>query len=127
MTPHSVTVGASGAVFGIMGAFAVEMRARQLPLMQGGLGGIGGLILINLVISFTLPGISWGGHIGGLLGGALAAWILLLGDRKRMPSLALAACLIISAVTVAASLATSKASEVPTLGSTPQTLVGPEP
>ncbi len=87
VTPHAVTVGASGAVFGIMGAFAVEMRARKLPLMQGALGGIGGLILINLVISFTLPGISWGGHIGGLLGGALAAWILMLGDRRRRRTL----------------------------------------
>ena len=60
VTPHAVTVGASGAVFGIMGAFAVEMRSRQLSVMRGGLGGIGGLIMINLVISFTLPGISIG-------------------------------------------------------------------
>ena len=43
-------------MFGIMGAFAVELRARKLPVMQGGFGGIGGLILINLVISFTLAG-----------------------------------------------------------------------
>src|ERR1017187_4211815 len=47
VTPHSLTVGASGAVFGLMGAAAVEMRARQVPIMQS---GVGGLILINLVI-----------------------------------------------------------------------------
>ena len=53
VTPHSPTVGASGAVFGLMGAAAVEMRARQIPVMQS---GVGGLILLNLVISFALPG-----------------------------------------------------------------------
>ena len=93
VSPHVATVGASGAVFGIMGAAAVEMRARQIPVMQS---GVGGLILINLVISFTLPGISWGGHIGGLIGGALAALILQEGDRRRAQSLALAACGLIA-------------------------------
>ena len=36
VTPHSPTVGASGAVFGVMGAAAVEMRAREIPIMQSG-------------------------------------------------------------------------------------------
>ena len=111
VSPHVATVGASGAVFGIMGAAAVEMRARQIPVMQS---GVGGLILINLVISFTLPGISWGGHIGGLIGGALAAFILQEGDRRRAQSLALAACGLIAVGAVAASIATSKATESPT-------------
>ena len=82
--PHAPTVGASGAVFGLMGAAAVELRARQIPVMQS---GIGGLILINLVLSFTLPGISWGGHVGGLIGGALAALVLQLGDAGAAQSL----------------------------------------
>ena len=82
VTPHSPTVGASGAVFGLMGAAAVEMRARQIPVMQS---GVGGLILLNLVISFALPGISWGGHIGGLIGGAVAMLVLQLGARHRSP------------------------------------------
>jgi membrane associated rhomboid family serine protease len=111
VTPHSPTVGASGAVFGIMGAFAVELRARQLPLMQGRLGGIGGLILINLVISFTLPGISWGGHVGGLIGGAIAALVIRLGDRVRAPALALAGCGVIAVAAVAGSIAIAKSSE----------------
>jgi len=58
VSPHAITVGASGAVFGIMGATAVEMRARQIPVMQS---GVGTLILINLVLSFTFSNISWGG------------------------------------------------------------------
>jgi membrane associated rhomboid family serine protease len=111
VSPHDVTVGASGAVFGIMAAFAVELRARQLPLMQGRMGGVGGLILINLVISFTIPGISWGGHVGGLIGGALAALLIRLGDRMRAPALALAGCGVIAAAAVAGSIATAKSTE----------------
>jgi membrane associated rhomboid family serine protease len=109
VTPHSPTVGASGAVFGLMGAAAVEMRARQIPIMQS---GVGGLILINLVISFTLPGISWGGHIGGLIGGAIAAFVIQLGSRYRSQALALAACVVLGVACFAGSIAVSKSSEV---------------
>jgi membrane associated rhomboid family serine protease len=110
VTPHSPTVGASGAVFGVMGVAAVEMRARQIPIMQS---GVGGLILINLVISFALPGISWGGHIGGLLGGALAALVIQLGDRYRRQALALAGCVAIGAAAFAGSILVAKATEAP--------------
>jgi membrane associated rhomboid family serine protease len=109
VSPHAVTVGASGAVFGIMGATAVEMRARQIPVMQS---GVGTLIAINLVISFVIPGISWGGHIGGLIGGALATVLLQFGDRMRAPALALAGCAVIAAAAVAGSIATAKSNEV---------------
>jgi membrane associated rhomboid family serine protease len=111
VSPHAVTVGASGAVFGIMGAFAVELRARKLPIMAGGLGGVGGLIVINLIISFTIPGISWGGHIGGLFGGALAATVIQLGDRYRAQALAIAGCVVIAVAAFAGSIATAKSSE----------------
>jgi membrane associated rhomboid family serine protease len=113
VSPHVPTVGASGAVFGIMGAAAVEMRARQIPVMQS---GVGSLILINLVISFAVPGISWGGHIGGLIGGALVAFLLQEGQRRRMQALAIGACLLIAVAAVGASIATSKASEQNTVG-----------
>ena len=108
VTPHSPTVGASGAVFGVMGAAAVEMRARQIPIMQS---GVGGLILLNLVISFALPGISWGGHIGGLIGGAVAALVIQLGARYRMQALALAGCAAIGVAAFAGSILISKATE----------------
>ena len=63
--PHSVTVGASGAIFGLLGAgLILEWQAT---------GSLAGnylmLIVINLAISFAVPGISYGGHIGGLVGG----------------------------------------------------------
>jgi hypothetical protein len=98
------------------------MRARQIPIMQS---GVGGLILLNLVISFALPGISWGGHIGGLLGGALAALVIGLGDRYRYRSqaLALAGCAVIGVAAFAGSIAISKASEVE--ASAPAQLVEP--
>jgi membrane associated rhomboid family serine protease len=111
VTPHSPTVGASGAIFGVMGAFAVEMRARQLPLMGGRMGGIGGLIFINLIISFSLPGISWGGHIGGLIGGGLCALLLRLGIRRRMQAIALAGCAAIAIAAFAGSIAVAKSTE----------------
>lgn len=61
-------VGASGAIFGLMaGAFVVERRLR-IPLLSG----VGAWILLNLVMTFMIPNISVGGHIGGLLGGAVA-------------------------------------------------------
>jgi membrane associated rhomboid family serine protease len=120
VTPHSPTVGASGAIFGLMGAAAVEMRARQIPIMQS---GVGGLILLNLVISFALPGISWGGHIGGLIGGAIAALVIGLGDRYRSRALALAGCAVIGVAAFAGSIAIAKATEVE--ASVPTQLVEP--
>jgi membrane associated rhomboid family serine protease len=115
VTPHSPTVGASGAVFGLMGAAAVEMRARQIPVMQS---GVGGLILLNLVISFALPGISWGGHIGGLIGGAVAMLVLQFGARHRRQALALAGCAAIGVAAFAGSIVVSKATEVEVSAST---------
>jgi membrane associated rhomboid family serine protease len=92
VTPHSVTVGASGAVFGLMGAAFIEMRARGMDPFGGGgvLSGIGGLIVINLVLSFALNGVSVGGHIGGLIGGGLVALVYNAAERMRQPALAYA-------------------------------------
>jgi membrane associated rhomboid family serine protease len=77
------SVGASGAVFGLMGAAVVVARSRGLNLMESGLGLWLGL---NLLITFTIPRISIGGHIGGLIGGGLAALVLIeLGERRPLP------------------------------------------
>jgi membrane associated rhomboid family serine protease len=65
---QGVTVGASGAIFGILGAMLIlEWQAT------GQLGGNAmTLIVINLVLSFAIANVSIGGHIGGLIGGILA-------------------------------------------------------
>jgi membrane associated rhomboid family serine protease len=101
------TLGASGAIFGLMGGAAVELRARGFSVMQS---GIGGLIILNLVLSFSLAGISVGAHIGGLIGGAVAALAIRAADSRRMPALGFLACVVISVAAVAASLAVSHAS-----------------
>jgi membrane associated rhomboid family serine protease len=66
--PNALTVGASGAIFGLMGAAIVVMRNRGINPMESGLGVWLG---INLLFTFAIPGISIGGHIGGLIGGIL--------------------------------------------------------
>jgi membrane associated rhomboid family serine protease len=85
LSPDSLTVGASGAVFGLMGAAAIVARNRGFSLMESGLGIWIGL---NLLITFTIPNISIGGHIGGLVGGSVAAFLLLeLPGRARLPAM----------------------------------------
>lgn len=71
-SPDSATVGASGAIFGILGAALVLERQRTYVLG----GGAFGIIALNLVITFALPGISIGGHLGGLAGGSLGVLAL---------------------------------------------------
>jgi membrane associated rhomboid family serine protease len=71
-SPNSLTVGASGAIFGILGAAFVLERQRTYVLG----GGAGALIVLNLVFSLAVPGISIGGHLGGLAGGALGTLAL---------------------------------------------------
>lgn len=67
--PFSPVVGASGGFFGLMGAYFVVMRSIGASSTQ-----MVGLIAINLVFGFIIPGISWQGHVGGLLaGGAIAS------------------------------------------------------
>ncbi len=100
--PDALTLGASGAVFGLMGAAIIEMRAQGVDPMQS---GIPGLIVINLVLSFTISGISVGGHIGGLFGGALAALALQLGERRRSRAVGLVGCLALSSLAAASAIA----------------------
>ena len=106
LTPNAPTVGASGAIFGLMGAAAVILRRRGISLMESGLGVWIGL---NLLITFSVPNISIGGHLGGLVGGALAAAIMFeLGERLRLSAVIPAlACLALAAVAVAGSIAVS--------------------
>jgi membrane associated rhomboid family serine protease len=104
-TTTTPVVGASGAVFGLMGALAVELHRRGYDPFSGGLGG---LILINLAIGF-LPGlhIAFGGHIGGLIGGVLAGLAFGEAERRRMPLLGYAACAVLAALAVAGAVAVS--------------------
>jgi membrane associated rhomboid family serine protease len=68
-SPLNPTVGASGAIFGILGAGLVLEQQRDYVFGGSALG----LIVINLVFTFAVPHISIGAHLGGLLGGAAGA------------------------------------------------------
>jgi membrane associated rhomboid family serine protease len=70
--PDKVTVGASGAIFGILGAALVLESQRNYVLGGQALG----FIVINLVLTVAIPNISVGGHLGGLAGGALSMFAL---------------------------------------------------
>ena len=71
--PLVPTVGASGAIFGLFGALLVLEYFATGQIVGGQAFG---LIVINLIFSFTFSNISWGGHIGGLVGGILGTLVL---------------------------------------------------
>ena len=82
ISPDAVTVGASGAVFGLMGAAILAMRARGIDPMQSGLGVT---LLLNLGITFLIPNISIGGHIGGLVAGGIVGYFMFeVAERRRI-------------------------------------------
>jgi len=104
--PFTITVGASGAVFGLMGAVLVLLRRRGIDPWATKEGSmVGALVLLNLVLTVAIPSISLGGHLGGLLGGAAAA-SLVGTDRKRdvrdvVRTVAVAVAMLIAATAVA--------------------------
>lgn len=109
---HVVTVGASGAVFGIFGAVFVIARGRGLNDMAREVGII---LAINLALTFTISGISIGGHLGGVIGGAICGLIVIAGERGRLGNNAKAVeYLAISAVGVVSAVAAILISEPPT-------------
>jgi len=80
LDPLQPTVGASGAVFGIMAAGFVVARQRGLDQLASQIGLI---VVLNLALSFR-PGISLGGHVGGLVAGGLAALLITALERRRV-------------------------------------------
>jgi membrane associated rhomboid family serine protease len=95
--PGANVAGASGAVFGLMGALAVLLRRLQVPL-----GQVGGLIAVNLVITFLIPGISVAGHLGGLLTGAAATAALVYAPAERRTAVQAAALVGLAVLLLAA-------------------------
>jgi membrane associated rhomboid family serine protease len=82
--PYSVTIGASTAIFGIFGAlFVYSLHFRDTAAGRA-LRSMGAVILINLLFTFLVPGISWQGHIGGLVGGIAAVEALTAFGRRDL-------------------------------------------
>jgi membrane associated rhomboid family serine protease len=91
-----LAAGASGAIFGVMGAYVVLAHNRRLPLQQ-----VVALIILNLVIGFADPAIGWQAHIGGLAVGALLAFLYDRADQLRPRAQSIAATVAASAGTLA--------------------------
>ena len=88
LAPDSAVVGASGGIFGLLGAFFVIQRR-----LGGGSIQLIALIVINLGLGFVIPGVSWQAHVGGLVVGALTALVLLRTrrvDQQKQQALLLA-------------------------------------
>jgi membrane associated rhomboid family serine protease len=92
-----LSVGASGAIFGLFGAYYVVVRR-----LGGNTGSIVGLLAVNLVITFTLPFIDWRAHLGGLVTGAVLAAVLAYAPRTdRRTAVQAAGCAAIAVLLVA--------------------------
>ena len=78
--PYSGTLGASGAIFGLFGAlFAIGLKlgAPGRQLVRANVG----ILVLNLVFSFAVPGISWQAHVGGLISGFLLTLLIFSPPR----------------------------------------------
>jgi membrane associated rhomboid family serine protease len=104
LDPNETTVGASGAIFGLMSAAFIVARHRGLEQLAS---QIGFYVILNLAFTFGVPGISIGGHLGGLVGGGLCALLITYGERRARRPVALEALgmAALGAASVAAALA----------------------
>jgi membrane associated rhomboid family serine protease len=107
MDPNQLTVGASGGIFGLMSAAFLIARNRGLDELAS---QIGFFIILNLAFTFGANHISIGAHIGGLVGGAIAALAVNQLERRRLPNaraielgvlVALCAIAVVGAIVVA--------------------------
>jgi membrane associated rhomboid family serine protease len=106
LTPTVFTGGASGAVFGLIGAAAVGMRQRGIDVWQS---GVGPLIALNLIFTFAIPGISIGGHLGGLIAGAAVGGVMLRNPADRRSVLeGVAVAALVAAVSVAGAVSAAQ-------------------
>lgn len=79
-------VGASGAIFGLFGAWiAATYRRRHTPAGRALFQRLSLLLAVNLALPFLLPAIAWQAHVGGLVAGILivSAWLRLPGSDPR--------------------------------------------
>ena len=77
--PDTAALGASGAIFGLFGLAFVVSRRRHLllgPEARAMLSRVGTLLVLNVIITFSVPSISWTGHLGGLAVGAVIGLLL---------------------------------------------------
>ena len=99
--PQDVLIGASGAIFGLFGLWLHSaFRLRDTVFGRNLLSSLGFSLALNLALPFLIPGISWQGHLGGLVAGVLMGELWSRVKRPQQPLVALA----MAAVSVAAVL-----------------------
>jgi membrane associated rhomboid family serine protease len=104
LDPREVTVGASGAIFGLMASTFIVARGRGMDELAS---QVGIFVVLNLVFTLSIPGISIGGHLGGLVAGGLAGLAITMLERRRTsntPVLEGLALLALGAASVAGAL-----------------------
>jgi membrane associated rhomboid family serine protease len=106
LDPNALTLGASGAIFGILGATFVLARGRGMDAIAG---EIGFLIVLNLIFSFTAANVSVGAHLGGLVAGVICGGAIVFGERGKLGpnrrAVELAAMVLVGAISVVAAIA----------------------
>ncbi|MEU8529957.1 MULTISPECIES: rhomboid family intramembrane serine protease [Streptomyces] len=102
--PNQPSLGASGIVFGLIGAFAVLARRRRYDMRPVAL-----FVGLALLLTFTREGISWEAHVGGLVGGALVTFALVHAPRERRRLVQYGSCVLILALDLGIVLARSAA------------------
>jgi membrane associated rhomboid family serine protease len=110
LDPNELTVGASGGIFGLMAAAFLIARDRGLDHLAS---QIGFFVVLNLFITFAIPGISIGGHLGGIVGGGLAALVYGAVTRRRPANphpVEVGAVLALCAIAVGGSLVVAESS-----------------
>jgi membrane associated rhomboid family serine protease len=99
-SPSTATAGASGAIFGLFAALFVILRR-----MGRDASSVVPILLINLVITFTVPGISIAGHLGGLVTGAAVAAGMAYAPARYRPQVQAGTCIAILLVCAVATVA----------------------
>lgn len=94
--PTAPAVGASGALFGLMGGVVVMTKRGRAPIDSA----IWTLLGINLVFTFVFPGIAIGGHVGGLVAGAVGGLVLRVAGDGREPRRVVLTTLVLVALTL---------------------------
>lgn len=95
LSPEASTIGASGAVFGLLGGAFILMRQRGIDPMRSFIGPI---LILNIFLTFR-PGISIGAHLGGLVGGVICAVIIGAAEQrgaKQALRLGVAGCVLVA-------------------------------
>ncbi len=100
-TPHAVSAGASGGVFGVAAAATIVMQRQGIRFWDTGFGP---LLIFNLVLDYFTPNISIAAHIGGAIGGLLVAEAMLQSRKAGRPELGIAGGVVVGVAAVVLAL-----------------------